>query len=636
MSFTRHAHPFPLSSIQITSPFWGRWQDRLARTTLGIQYAQCKSTGRLENFARAARGEQGTFEGRVYNDSDVYKWVEAGATLRHVRGPNPELDAQLDEVVSLIVAAQAPDGYLNTYFQVNHPDQRWVNLGDLHELYCLGHLYEAAAALVEATGDRRLIDVARKSLAHVASIFGPDRRAGYCGHPEFELAVFRLIPHLPPDDAAVGEALVRWMIDIRGVRPTPIEAEHRSNVRPRTTTHGNALAPDAAYDGKYIQDHAPVRETDGPVGHSVRAMYLYAGATDAAIDRDDAPLENALTTIYDRLVQRQMYITGGIGPIASYEGFADDYVLPNRTAYAETCAACGLVFWARRMGLATGEGRYVDVMERALFNGALAGISLTGDRFFYVNPLASDGTHHRQEWFDCACCPSNIARLIAGVGRYAVAKTDDGVQIDLPIGLVVQTEVRGQPVTVRVESDYPWSGEVSITIETAKPLELELRVRIPDWCPELEVDGPGDDEWTYDRDYAVLKRTWESGDEVKLDLAMPTTLLQAHPAIEADRGRRAVQRGPLVYCLEEVDLGCPAPEFILDPTSEWDEVEMKLGDEPIVALEASGDYEEWPDADVPYTPAELDRVPKRGRWIPYYAWDNRRAGSMEVWVRTDR
>jgi DUF1680 family protein len=632
MRLEKRLRSLPLHDVRMTGTFWSRWQARVRDVSLPIQYRQIVETGRLENFRRAARGERGTYEGRYYNDSDVYKWIEAGSYLLSAMGPDPRTSKLLDEAIAAIAAAQMPDGYLDTYFQVQHPELRWRNLNAMHEMYCMGHLIEAAVAHHEATGSRTLLDVALRVADHIDGTFGPGKRLGYCGHQEIELALLKLA-------RTTGERryedLARWLVEARGSRPSPYEAELEDpealrlmNYSPRMLMRGGV------YGGEYCQDHAPLREQSEPVGHAVRAVYFYAGATEAFAGMGDTQMEEALERIWTSLTQRRMYVTGGIGPSSHNEGFTGDYDLPPRTAYAETCAACGLIFWARRLFHATGDGDYADVMELALYNAALAGISAGGDRFFYVNPLESRGGQRRQEWFDCACCPPNVARLIASLGHYAAAVSEDAFALVIPCGMEASATLAGAPVKVRVESDYPWSGEVQIEVDPVRPAAFELMIRLPGWARDAEADFPaGYGEMRYQGGFACMRREWKPGDRLTFRFDMAPAWLEADPRVLDAAGRVALRRGPLIYCLEECDLGAPPQLFAAG--TELEPVALAgTGDlEGITMLEAQGTVDaEWQGG--LYEEAGALQVREaRARYVPYFHWANRAPGCMQVWTR---
>lgn len=621
--------PLSISSIQVTDEFWSRWQYVVFKRTLEIEYQQCKDTGRLENFARANRNEKGTFQGRYFNDSDVYKWIEAASYCISALGSDPSLDAKLSEVVELIVRAQMPDGYINTYFQVMHPDKRWKALATMHEMYCAGHLIEAGVAHFEATGRRELLDVCVRLADHIASLFGPEKRRGYCGHQEIELALCALA-------RATGNSsyrdLAAWMVRERGKSPSPF-AEELANAEclvlaPWMPT---LFARRGAYSGEYVQDHLPLLEQTDVMGHSVRAMYFFAGAAESC---DDDSTWAALELLWDRLTQRRMYVTGGIGSSGENEGFTKDYDLPNRDAYAETCAACGLVFWAYRMLLRTGDSQYADVMETALYNGALAGISLDGTKFFYDNPLESDGSHHRSDWFDCACCPPNIARLISSVGKYLVSANQQSFSIHVPASTTSTVDFGGKVGRIEVDGSYPWSGDFTVRFEADEPIRFCLRIRVPGWCDDFTVDVPeAFGELKYEEGYATLDRVWKPKDSIGIQMAMPARWVRTNLHVSANSGRVALQRGPLMYCLEECDLGSAVASFIVNTGVDSSTLEPDSSLEWALPIRMEGALER-DTGDALYSDlSEREFEPRAVRAIPYYAWDNRAPGSMMVWLR---
>ena len=621
--------PLSISSIRVTDEFWSRWQDVVFKRTLEIEYQQCKDTGRLENFARAIRNEKGNFQGRYFNDSDVYKWIEAASYCISALGSDPSLDAKLSEVVELIVRAQMPDGYINTYFQVMHPDKRWKALATMHEMYCAGHLIEAGVAHFEATGRRELLDVCVRLADHIASLFGPEKRRGYCGHQEIELALCALA-------RATGNSCYRdlaaWMVRERGKSPSPFAEELADaeclSLAPWMPT---LFAKRGAYSGEYVQDHLPLLEQTDVMGHSVRAMYFFAGAAESC---DDDSTWAALQLLWDRLTQRRMYVTGGIGSSGENEGFTKDYDLPNRDAYAETCAACGLVFWAYRMLLRTGDSQYADVMETALYNGALAGISLDGTKFFYDNPLESDGSHHRSDWFDCACCPPNIARLISSVGKYLVSANQQSFSIHVPASTTSTVDFGGKVGRIEVDGSYPWSGDFTVRFEADEPIRFCLRIRVPGWCDDFTVDVPeAFGELKYEEGYATLDRVWKPKDSIGIQMAMPARWVRTNLHVSANSGRVALQRGPLIYCLEECDLGSAVAGFLVNTGVDLPTVEPESSLEGALPIRMEG-LVERDTGDLLYSDlSEREFEPRAVRAIPYYAWDNRAPGSMMVWLR---
>lgn len=632
MSFQTRFEPIPLRQVKINDRFWSRWIDALRNTTLQAEYKQLVETGRLANFRRAAKLEEGDFQGLYFNDSDVYKWLEA-ASYALAHGPHPEIERLIDEVIGLIEAAQEPDGYLNTFFQLRRPDAKWRNLYMMHELYCAGHLYEAAVAHYEATGSKRLIDVAVKNADLVASIFGPGKRRGYCGHEEIELALIRL-------GRAIGRPdyvqLAKWMVEERGKKPSAFEAELADPIARSLNPWDDKQIEENVRDGQYCQDHAPIREHTEVVGHAVRAMYLYIAATAIADGANDEALENALVRVWDNMTRKRMYITGGIGPAASNEGFTTDYDLPNRTAYAETCASVGLVLWGSKYLQMTGNSEYADVVEKALFNGTISGISISGDRFFYCNRLESRGEHERVPWMSCACCPPNIARMIGSVSRYCLGASETDLWIHVPIGCFIETQIAGVPTKVEIKSEYPWAGKFQVVVNPERPVAGGVRVRIPGWASDatFEIEN-SDEEAGYEDGYAVFNRTWSAGDTLHAEFEMQPVWMQANPKVLEDAGRVCLTYGPLVYCLEKADFGREPLLFSADI-----EAEAKAVYEPkllggVVSITVPGLAEREDEIDELYVEAgTVAQEAVEAKFVPYYSWCNRGPNSMLVWVRS--
>jgi DUF1680 family protein len=593
------ALPFP--KVHIADAFWGPRLATNRTATIEANLHQCEITGRIKNFAIAGKLETGKHQGELYNDSDVYKVIE-GIAYALADRRDPELERRVDAIIDKIAAAQQPDGYLNTYYTLVEPHKRWKNIQHGHELYCAGHLTEAAVAYYHATGKRKPLDVARKMADHIGTVFGPDRRQDTCGHEEIELALVKLY-RTTGEKRYLDQA--RFFLDVRG------RADKRRLF------------------GEYAQDHKPIRQQSEVTGHAVRAMYLYSGMTDVGALTGDRELLGAVERIWHDVVDRKMYITGGIGPSASNEGFTVPYDLPNDSAYAETCAAVGMALWNHRLFLMSGDGRYADVLEREVHNGLLSGVSLTGDRFFYVNPLASTGNHHRVPWFNCSCCPTNIVRYLLAMGERVYAQRGNGIWTVLYLGNRADLTLPGGKVTLIQETRYPWDGDVQITVQPEKDFAFDLHLRIPGWChgvPELFVNGKAIKTLRPDKGYVKVARTWTKGDNVRLILPMPVERVHADPRVLADVGRTALQRGPVVYCLEGVDNPGPVRHLCLPPKSELSATFVKdlLGGVVVVRGEAL--------VATRGTGAEIAtrRVPFQA--VPYAAWDNRQPGPMVVWL----
>ena len=632
MAFSRLMRPLGPGRVRITDSFWAPRQRQLSDFTLPQQFEKLEETHRLRNLRIAAGKEEGDFYGFYFNDSDVYKWLEAAAySLRNHE--SPKLRDQMEVAIKVVEEAQEESGYIDSFLQVRHPTLKLRNLNAIHEMYCCGHLVEAGVALYQCLQDKRILNVATRFVDHLMSVFGPGKRRGYCGHEEIELALIKLSNTL---DEPKYREFARWMVEERGVRPTVFQQEvEDAEAMTLSPWAKQVLGEGENYRGDYCQDHAPIRDHNEVVGHAVRAMYLYTAVADLADDKNDDALEAALVRAWNNLTQRRMYVTGGIGPSSSNEGFTVDYDLPNLSSYAETCAACGLIFWGQAMLEQTGDSAYADVIERALYNGALAGIGLDGTSYFYANPLESRGTHSRVPWFECACCPPNIARLIANLSSYAVGESPTGFWVHQYAGLEASIVVEHVPVRIKIETKFPWSGEVRILVDPEKTVEFKLHLRIPEWTDDVSLDLAGsEDEAEYEGGYAVFSRTWSPGDSLQLDLGMMPQWVESDPRVMENLGRSALTFGPLVYCLESPDNEFLPQNFAADTEAdvlvEFDE--KLLGG--IRTVEAEGVYEVVQPSDELYVPRGSTQVEEATAiFIPYYAWANRGPSHMQVWVR---
>ena len=613
---------------QVMIPYqWEALNDRVE----GAERSGC-----VQNVRIAAGEIEGKFHGHCFQDSDLSKWLEA-ASYRLATHPDPRLAADLDGIVASLARAQRPDGYLNTYIQVAAPDQRFANLRDNHELYCAGHLIEAGVAHFAATGERGLLDICRRVADMIEKNFGtgPGQIPGYPGHEELELALIKLARAL---DEPRYAKLAAWFVRQRGAQPLYFEVEARRR--------GDTTLPYYAQrDGlAYFQADRPVTELTEPIGHAVRAMYLYAGMVDVAAEFQDAALMGAARALWDSLVRRHLYITGGIGADGSGgEKFSEGLDLPNDRAYAETCASVGLVFFARRLLDQELRGEFGDVMERALYNNVLAGMALDGRKFFYVNPLEVQPAvaqrrydcrsvkTSRVGWFGCACCPPNIARLLASAGQYAYAFRPDGLAVHLFAEGEAAFQAGGTAVRLEVRTDYPWDGRVAISVHPAAPAKFILRLRVPGWCRGATVAINGGKAEPAAAGYLALEREWREGDRIELDLPMPVERVRADPRVAADAGCAALQRGPIVYCLEEADNG-PNLAALSLPRSE--PLRSRRAPEILggcVVLEAMAERAAPGPQLYSTEPPALARVPLRA--VPYALWANRGEGEMRVWIR---
>ncbi len=620
--------PLSLSQVRSIEGFWGRYLDEFSAKGILSQWDQILATGRIENFMRVARGESGTHEGLRFNDSDVYKWLEGAIYIQKLR-PNPKIAEIIETVIKAIEGAQAEDGYLFTLVQLNKPTYKWRNLVNMHEMYCLGHLFEAAVALKQQLNDDRLMIVSKKAFEHIRSMYGPDKKPGFCGHPEIELALYRMTE--VTGDAKYAD-FADWMMDIRGSRPSPFEAEIED---PETRDYfraANALIlKNGQYDGAYAQDDKPIREQTQIVGHSVRATYLYAAAAMSSARRKDQGLFDALQTIWQNLVDRRMYITGGIGSTGDNEGFSDDYDLPNLNAYAETCAGIALAMWARRMFEANGNSEYLDILERVTMNGILSGVSQDTTLYYYDNPLESRKGHERAPWFSCACCPPNVARYIGSIIQYALWESEDTIYVGMPIAGEYQLST-GQ--TLKVETAYPLDGKVTLTLSGNASKDLKLAIRIPDWSDEINVDFPDSDEGAdYDNGFMVFNHAWGKSTKLTLDFEMSAKMHRAHPMVLDNIGRLAVSYGPSIYCCEEFSIDNAPQRKVLDLGEELRTTGKKaLDGSPVFQASALMEpveqdqplYEEYADVDSSVGTINL---------VPYRTWNGKGPSYMQVWLR---
>ena len=639
-----------LEQTRIEDPFWFRVRETVRREGIPYQWKAlndeipgAEPSRCMRNFRIAAGKMQGEHAGFIFQDSDIAKWIEGAAfSLRWY--PDPELEKIVDGAIEEVVAAQQPDGYLDTYYIINGLDKRWTNLKDNHELYCAGHMIEAAVAYYQVTGKRVLLDAVIRLVDHIDSVLGAEegKLPGYPGHPVIEMALMRLY-QVTGNPKHLN--LARYFVDQRGRSPLFFEEEDKRN--------GNKFYwKDSYFRYQYYQAGKPVREQEDAEGHAVRAMYLYSGMADVARETGDSSLADSCRRLWRSVVSRRMYITGSIGSSEYGEAFTFDYDLPNDTVYGETCAAIGLVFFARRMLSLEPKAEYADVMERALYNGVISGMQLDGRRFFYVNPLEvlpeaslkDHGKHHvkveRQKWFGCACCPPNVIRLVSSLEDYIASVRGDVLYLHLYTGGDLKLSVGGTPVSLKTETNYPWSGAISVTVTPETPVSFALNLRVPAWCSSwtLKLNGRAVTPDLTDG-YLTLSRTWNPGDRLELFLDMPVSFVSANPRVYEDAGKVAVTRGPLVYCLEEPDngkdlhllrLGAVRPE---DCRVEWKP--EKLGG--IMEITTPGIRESdagWGDT-LYSSEKAIASAPVSLTWIPYYAWANRDPGEMRVWIRKD-
>jgi len=613
------------SKDTVDDAFWKPRMEKVEEITIPVCMDQTEiKTPRIRNFEITAGLRKGDFEGIFYDDSDVFKALEAIAYSLKVKN-NPEIEKRADGWIDKIAAAQQPNGYLNTFYTLKEPDKKWTDMS-MHEDYNGGHLIEAGVAYFNATGKRKLLDVAIKFADHFDSLFGPDKRHWVTGHQELELALVKLYK-------TTGNKkylnLADWLLSERG---------HKHAVGYTWTDWR---------DTAYAQDVLPVKQQTQITGHAVRAMYLYTGAADVAAMTGDGEYFKAMKTVWEDVVHRNMYVTGGIGSSGSNEGFSVDYDLPNEKAYCETCASVGMVFWNQRMNALSGNAQYIDVLEKVLYNSALDGLSFEGDRFFYGNPLASNGQHFRKEWFGTACCPSNIARLVASLGDYIYGVSEKDIYVNLFIGSSTSLTIQDTKVELRQITAYPWNGKVSLEVKPSKKSSFTLRIRIPGWLKGQAV--PGDlyqfkeikqvqlpillngvsVPYTEESGYALIEREWKMGDIITFELPMDIKRVTARPELKAANNRVALQRGPLIYCVEGTDNEGKAWNFIL-PDNEAIKAnfdEKMLGG--LMKLQFSA-----PTVKISADGLDVSTSKQNITAIPYFSWCNRGQTPMQVWLPT--
>jgi DUF1680 family protein len=637
-----------LKQVMIEDSFWSARERNVAETVVPYQWDAlndsipgAEPSHTIENFRIAAGEVEGEYYGMVFQDSDLGKWLETvGFVLSKKR--NPQLEKIADDVIDLLGRAQQPDGYLNTYFTVKEPGARWTNLKEDHELYCAGHLMEAAAAYYDATGKRKFLDIMSRYANYIGTVFGeePGKIRGYDGHPEVELALVKL--YQATGNKAYLE-LSKFFVDERGQKPHFFDLEEQAR-KAQGKSYKNKRLKD------YYQAHLPVREQKTAEGHSVRAVYLYSAMADLAVDYNDKELFDACKMLWNDTVRTKMYVTGGIGSSSHEERFTVPFDLPNDRAYTETCASIGLMFWAQRMLQIDMHHEYADVMELALYNGVLSGISLDGKSYFYVNPLEvwpdtanfrddmSKVKVTRQPWFGCACCPPNIARLIASLGQYIYSSDGDNKElyVHLYIGSKLELNIDGRAVQLNQQTNYPWDGKAALEISLEQPSEFSIALRIPGWCKYAKVYINGQETEVPDNGngYAQISRLWENGDRIELNLAMPVEIVRSHPKVRANAGKIALQRGPIVFCLEEEDNGPNLQDIIIPNDAQLDvqfDEGLLGGVTVITGTGTRSDVKE--DDDALYSTDIYNRVPAPIKAVPYFAWSNRTPGEMTVWIR---
>jgi DUF1680 family protein len=611
--------PVSIKDVSLNDNFWLPKIKTIQDVTIQYALNKCDSEGRMQNFLVAGGEKKGVYEGKMpFDDTDLYKIIE-GASYSLISKPNPKLDAYLDSIIAIIRIGQEPDGYLTTWFTIDRKkppawwvkpsSKRWENEVSSHELYNSGHLFEAAAAHYMATGKRNFLDIAIKNADLLVNNFGPNKLRKPPGHQIVETGLIKLY-HITHNSKYLE--LAKFYLDIRG----------------DSTTH--------KLYGEYNQDHLPVIKQTEAVGHAVRALYMYAGMTDiAAIYRDHNYL-NAVNKIWENVVNKKMYITGGLGSRHDGEAFGDSYELPNLTAYNETCAAIASVFWNYRLFLLTGDSKYYDIIERTMYNGLISGISLDGKKFFYPNPTESDGKYEfnmesctRQSWFDCSCCPTNLIRFIPSIPGLIYATNKDSLYVNLFISSNAHVSIDGENIGIIQQTNYPWDGHINFSINPEKKTTFTLKIRIPDWAENMPVPSNlysyidniknkiivkingNEEEFKVNMGYAEILREWSKGDNVEIELPMIIKKVLANEKVKADNNKIAFEYGPIVYCAEEIDNKHLSDISI--PKNIHLSIKTKtIFTEKITTLEGKNKNEDF-------------------TLIPYYLWSNRGVGKMKVW-----
>lgn len=671
----RKSKPVSWKNVSFTGGFWKQKQEINEQITLPAIYEQCKSSGRVASIkciynAKESSGpEKGVFtidgvleenmsDGEKvprphhYWDSDLAKWIE-GVSYALWYQRDPETEAAIDEIVDDFGKLQMPDGYVNTYYTVVEPGKRWTNIHRMHELYCAGHLIEAAVAYYEATGKTKLLEIVKRYVHHIRKVFGPDEGQihGYPGHQEIELALVKLYRLTGNQDYL---ELAAYFLNERGKQPHFFEKEAKCQGRdPEDGGPKGILGKSFLAQGPYalFQAHLPVREQVTAEGHAVRLAYMGGSMADVASETEDESLWQACVGLWENVTLKRMYITGGIGSQDGCERFNFDYHLPNEESYNETCASVAMVMWAYRMLQVVPDSKYADVMERALYNGVLSGVSLSGDHFFYANHLAAHPEMFRdriirnprmfpkrQRWFAVSCCPMNLARLLESLSgyQYTQGELSDGSEV-LYTHLYQESEARisigGKEAIIRQDTAYPWKGDISIRIDTSLDKSWTLALRIPEWSGQPQVETGNGDVWE-ERGYLYVKKRWDRDNSLQLKLLMKPILMKAHPSVRMNCAKAAIQYGPLVYCVEETDNETDLFDCTLSSESH---LQVKFEEDllgGVCTITAKGwrrKREQWKAR--LYQPASGSYFePVSLKAVPYYAWANRDEGQMTVWL----
>lgn len=638
-----------LRDIEITDRFWRKYTDLIPEVVLPYQWEMlndrvaCANPSHcLRNYRIAAGEEKGSHSGVVFVDTDLTKWLEAVSYTLETR-PDPELEQRADEVIGLIGRVQQSDGYINTYYTIAQPQGRWSNLTEGHELYSAGHLIEAAVAYYKATGKDSLLRTAARFADLLCRTFGNGEGQihGYPGHPEIELALVKLY-YVTHEEKYLD--LARYFVEERGGTPNYFMEEMKRD----GFTHFFDEFKD--YEPAYSQSHIHPRRQRTAEGHAVRAVYLCSAMAELAHEYGDTELMDACDAIWDSITTKRMYLTGSIGSSAHFERFTTDYDLPNDMNYSETCACIGLAMFSVRMARIKRDARYFDVVERALFNTVLAGIALTGNTYFYVNPLevwpASCMDHTskahvkpvRQQWFNVACCPTNIARTLASLGSYLYSADDDSLDINLFVASKFTVKLNGTAVAAELNTTHMNDGKSTLAITMQQPVDFALRIRIPQYARDWAIRVNGTDQPTGEpvKGYAIINRRWSGTTVVDIEFGIQAQFVCAHPEVRADAGKVAIMKGPFVYCLEEIDNGSNLASLIVDPHAKLTEqYEPDLfGGTTVIRLMGKRIASNGWGSEL-YKPAEFATEPVELKAIPYCYWGNRGQNEMMVWIRAD-
>ncbi len=611
------------ADVVIEDDFWSPKISDVATEALGVCIYQTEeATPRIKNFENVAAHPDAAHQGIYYDDSDVYKALEAMAYALH-SVPDKKLETKADDWIDKIAAAQQADGYINTFYTLEGLENRWTDM-ERHEAYCAGHLIEAGIAYYQATGKRKLLEVGIRMADHMDKTLKQAGKPWVAGHQEIELALVKLY-------RVTGQEkyleLSEWFLDQRG--------------------HGHGVGGiwDRWKDPGYCQDALPVKEQTEISGHAVRAMYMYTGIADLATITEDAEYLRTMLTVWEDVVHRNTYVTGGIGSAGRNEGFSIDYDLPNEEAYCETCASVGMVFWNQRMNWLTGDAKYIDVLERSLYNSALDGISLNGKQFFYPNPLESSGQHSRRDWFGTACCPSNISRLIASLGNYIYGIGKSAMWVNLFVSSKTTQSIAGTSVDLNITTTYPWDNKITLSVNPQQRADFKIHLRIPGWSrnevipgnlyhykkqdvhlPTIKINNKSI-EFKTENGYAILNRTWSQNDVIELSLPMAPRLVVSRSEVVENNHRNAIQYGPLIYCIEGSDNAGQVKDVILPHDVSFELLKSSILDEQVIVLQA----------DLPkYVPDEqgtnIQKTKRKITAIPYYTWANRTNNEMRVWI----